>query len=110
RNSSVYCLLLPINTSVIAMNYGVRMSTKGWSVHGAATGLEQAHGDQVDHQADRGNDHHAGRGHFRWLAEATHGFPQDVAGHDEEQAAIDHRANALHPRITIRAFGVRRST
>ncbi|MFT2133960.1 hypothetical protein, partial [Stenotrophomonas maltophilia] len=32
RNSSVYCLLLPINTSVIAMNYGNRMSTKGWPV------------------------------------------------------------------------------
>ncbi|WP_211288334.1 hypothetical protein, partial [Xanthomonas theicola] len=26
------CLLLPINTSVIAINYGVRMSTKGWPV------------------------------------------------------------------------------
>src|SRR5690606_32898576 len=35
RHSSVYCLLLPINTSVIAMNYGVRMSTKGWSVQTA---------------------------------------------------------------------------
>ncbi|WP_336331331.1 hypothetical protein, partial [Stenotrophomonas maltophilia group sp. Smal12] len=33
RNSSVYCLLLPINTSVIAINYGNRMSTKGWPVH-----------------------------------------------------------------------------
>ncbi|MFC6348783.1 hypothetical protein, partial [Stenotrophomonas acidaminiphila] len=32
RNSSVYCLLLPINTSVIAINYGVRVSTKGWPV------------------------------------------------------------------------------
>ena len=32
RNSSVYCLLLPINTSVIAINYGNRMSTKGWPV------------------------------------------------------------------------------
>ncbi|WP_211260856.1 hypothetical protein, partial [Stenotrophomonas acidaminiphila] len=32
--SSVYCLLLPINTSVIAINYGVRVSTKGWPVHG----------------------------------------------------------------------------
>ncbi|WP_205965182.1 hypothetical protein, partial [Pseudoxanthomonas winnipegensis] len=31
-NSSVYCLLLPINTSVIAINYGNRMSTKGWPV------------------------------------------------------------------------------
>ncbi|MFC6351603.1 hypothetical protein, partial [Stenotrophomonas acidaminiphila] len=36
RNSSVYCLLLPINTSVIAINYGVRVSTKGWPVHLAA--------------------------------------------------------------------------
>jgi len=26
-------LLLPINTSVIAINYGVRVSTKGWPVH-----------------------------------------------------------------------------
>jgi len=26
-------LLLPINTSVIAINYGNRMSTKGWPVH-----------------------------------------------------------------------------
>ncbi len=32
RNSSVYCLLLPINTSVIAINYGNWMSTKGWPV------------------------------------------------------------------------------
>ncbi|MBH1782945.1 fimbrial protein [Stenotrophomonas maltophilia] len=29
----MYCLLLPINTSVIAINYGNRMSTKGWPVH-----------------------------------------------------------------------------
>ncbi|MBC9080136.1 hypothetical protein G4Q78_11780, partial [Stenotrophomonas maltophilia] len=28
-------LLLPINTSVIAINYGNRMSTKGWPVHTA---------------------------------------------------------------------------
>ncbi|MGI1091064.1 hypothetical protein ACRCQZ_25425, partial [Pseudomonas aeruginosa] len=33
---SVYCLLLPINTSVIAINYGNRMSTKGWPVHAAS--------------------------------------------------------------------------
>ena len=33
RNSSVYCLLLPINTSMVAMNYGARVSTKGWPVH-----------------------------------------------------------------------------
>ena len=26
----VYCLLLLINTSVIAMNYGFRVSTKSW--------------------------------------------------------------------------------
>ena len=32
RNSSVYCLLLSIGTSVIAINYGNRMSTKGWPV------------------------------------------------------------------------------
>ncbi len=40
RNSSVYCLLLPINTSVIAINYGVRMSTKGWSVHCLKSGAK----------------------------------------------------------------------
>ncbi|WP_236724753.1 hypothetical protein, partial [Pseudomonas aeruginosa] len=39
RNSSVYCLLLPINTSVIAINYGNRMSTKGWPVHSTAPAL-----------------------------------------------------------------------
>ena len=33
RNSSVYCLLLPINTSMVAMNYGARVSTKDWPVH-----------------------------------------------------------------------------
>lgn len=33
-NSSVYCLLLLINTSTIAMNYGFRVSTKGWPYQG----------------------------------------------------------------------------
>ena len=36
RNSSVYCLLLPINTSMVAMNYGARASTKGWPVQNSA--------------------------------------------------------------------------
>ncbi|MGY0653051.1 hypothetical protein ACW7GZ_14570, partial [Luteimonas sp. A537] len=31
-NSSVYCLLL-INAPAVAMNYGLRVSTKGWPVH-----------------------------------------------------------------------------
>ena len=31
-NSSVYRLLL-MNTSAVAMNYGLRVSTKGWAVH-----------------------------------------------------------------------------
>src|SRR5690606_31887534 len=39
RNSSVYCLLL-INTSAVAMNYGLRVSTKGWPVHGVCDGRE----------------------------------------------------------------------
>ncbi|WP_425504888.1 hypothetical protein, partial [Pseudoxanthomonas japonensis] len=39
RNSSVYCLLLPINTSVIAINYGNRMSTKGWPVQSFSLAL-----------------------------------------------------------------------
>ncbi|WP_336331334.1 hypothetical protein, partial [Stenotrophomonas maltophilia group sp. Smal12] len=47
RNSSVYCLLLPINTSVIAINYGNRMSTKGWPVH-----FEDREDQDADEHAD----------------------------------------------------------
>ena len=36
RNSSVYCLLLLIDTSVIAMNYDPWVSTKGWAVHNSS--------------------------------------------------------------------------
>ena len=32
RTVSVYCLLLLIDTSVIAMNYDPWVSTKGWAV------------------------------------------------------------------------------
>jgi hypothetical protein len=32
----VYCLLLLINTSVIAMNYGFRVSTKSWPYQSAS--------------------------------------------------------------------------
>src|SRR5690606_32887907 len=41
-NSSVYRLLL-MNTSAVAMNYGLRVSTKGWAVQGkSAVGVEPA--------------------------------------------------------------------
>jgi hypothetical protein len=35
----VYCLLLPINTSMVAMNYGSRVSTKGWPVQDSGVAL-----------------------------------------------------------------------
>ena len=39
-NSSVYRLLL-MNTSAVAMNYGLRVSTKGWAVHSAVMPISQ---------------------------------------------------------------------
>ena len=39
-NSSVYRLLL-MNTSAVAMNYGLRVSAKGWAVHSAVMPISQ---------------------------------------------------------------------
>ncbi|WP_414613292.1 hypothetical protein, partial [Stenotrophomonas pavanii] len=45
--------LLPINTSVIAINYGNRMSTKGWPVHaelGDGLTFHDFHGGPSNHK------------------------------------------------------------
>ncbi|CRD47371.1 exported hypothetical protein [Stenotrophomonas maltophilia] len=76
----------------------------------AAAGLQQAHRDQVDDQAGRGDHQHAGGGDLLRLAEAPDGFPEDVAGNHEQHRAVDHRAQRFQARIAVGAARVRRAT
>src|SRR3546814_10982938 len=67
----------------------------------------QSHRDQVDRQTQRRDHQHAGGGH-RWrLAEAADRLPQDVAGNQEQQAAVDHRAERFHAGIDVGTVGIR---
>src|SRR3546814_3603556 len=73
----------------------------------AAAGLEQSHRDQVDRQTQRRDHQHAGGGH-RWrLAEAADRLPKDVAGNQEQQAAVANRAERFHAGIAVGTFGIR---